>query len=550
MSLMGSLFTGVSGLQTSQNSLNTTAHNLSNIGTTGYVRQQSLQATAQYATIQINTKGVSDQQVGLGVVYAKVRQVRDQFLDQTYRRESGRSSFYNASSNAIAQAEGLLGELQDSSFSESVGDLWTAVQELAKNPASSTCQTLLVQRASQFLNKSQTIYKGLSDYQDNLNDLIKTKTDRINEIGRSLFDCNLAISQVESAGIETANDLRDTRNSLLDELSGLANISYENDPFGNTCVKIEGNDFVTTSKCYQIELDIDASTGFYTPYWPQCSSWKEGPDGEQYLDTSSAHVFHTTGVISSATDTDIGEVKSLLMARGDHRANYTDLADKEHYDNDISQSIVMNIQSEFDQLVHSIATEINKVLEEACDPANNYLCDEDGSPLQLFQKITNAGYTFDGTDWNYVPEDPEKTESLYTTANLTVNSYLVKQPSALGFIRPDGSEDFTTAKKLVDIFQAEKYTLNPNLKTEYNFTDYYSALVSQVANTGSVMDSICTSQELTVKNTDAARDQIMGVSSEEELNNMIKFQNAYNAASRYMNVIDEMLEHIITTLGM
>ena len=50
--------------------------------------------------------------------------------------------------------------------------------------------------------------------------------------------------------------------------------------------------------------------------------------------------------------------------------------------------------------------------------------------------------------------------------------------------------------------------------------------------------------------TFSAREQIIGVSYDEELTNMVKYQNAFNASSRYINVIDEMLEHIINTLGM
>jgi flagellar hook-associated protein 1 FlgK len=71
MPLMGSLYIGVSGLQTSQNALNTTAHNISNTDTTGYVRQQILQGTAAYNTIKTDYKSVSNQQIGLGVVYSK-----------------------------------------------------------------------------------------------------------------------------------------------------------------------------------------------------------------------------------------------------------------------------------------------------------------------------------------------------------------------------------------------------------------------------------------------------------------------------------------------
>ena len=91
--------------------------------------------------------------------------------------------------------------------------------------------------------------------------------------------------------------------------------------------------------------------------------------------------------------------------------------------------------------------------------------------------------------------------------------------------------------------------LNPNVETKTNLVNYYDNLVSQVANTGSVMRGISENQQLTVDNTAAAREQIVGVSSDEELSNMIMFQNAYNAASRYINVISEMLEHVIATLG-
>ena len=52
-----------------------------------------------------------------------------------------------------------------------------------------------------------------------------------------------------------------------------------------------------------------------------------------------------------------------------------------------------------------------------------------------------------------------------------------------------------------------------------------------------------------MESTQSAREQVIGVSTDEELSNMIKFQNAYNASSRYINVISEMLEHIISTLG-
>ena len=119
----------------------------------------------------------------------------------------------------------------------------------------------------------------------------------------------------------------------------------------------------------------------------------------------------------------------------------------------------------------------------------------------------------------------------------------------LGFINPAGKVDQETANALKQLFMDEKYTLNPNVKTTTNFVNYYNNLVSQVGNTGSVLRGISENQQMTVDNTAAAREQILGVSSDEELSNMVMFQNAYNASSRYINVISELLEHIIMTLG-
>ena len=106
-----------------------------------------------------------------------------------------------------------------------------------------------------------------------------------------------------------------------------------------------------------------------------------------------------------------------------------------------------------------------------------------------------------------------------------------------------------TADALKAAFTAEDYTLNPNLSKRSTFVSYYTDLVSQIANTGYVSRSIYLNQQDTMESIESARQQVSGVSSDEELSNMIKFQNPYNASSRYINVIDGMLEHLLSTLG-
>ncbi len=573
MPLMGSLYIGSSGLQTSQNALNTTAHNLSNVDIVGYTRQQVQQSNKSYVTLSVNPQSVANQQYGLGVTYSRVKQVRDIFLDMTYRRESGRCSFYQTTSEVMEEVESLLGELNGEAFQTNMSDLWTSIQELVKDPSSSVTQGLLVQRAEEFVERAVNIYEGMTFYQDNLNLQIKQQVDQINEYGHNILRLNEQIRSIEAGGIEHANDLRDTRNKLLDELASMVDIRVTETGFGEVAIQIEGVDFVKGETCYEIGMDQDETTGFYTPFWPQNATYTIRDNGQRKYNIDGAEVFDLKREISSDLDTDVGGLKAMLLARGDHHADYTDV-EKDY--GAVSESVVMNVQAEFDQLVHNIATKVNEILAAAagvttgdltlqdgtvlqnasfCEvDEGGYMRKEDGSPIQMFAKITTDAYRKvtgqDGKEyWVYNEEDFAKQDYLYTLKNLRIDQELKSKPASMGFILEDGSVDIETAEKLKDAFTEEIYTLNPEVKKTTSFLDYYNDLVSQVANSGYVYRSIFTNQENTVEATENARQQIIGVSSDEELSNMIKFQNAFNASSRYVNAISEMLAHLINTLG-
>ena len=577
MPLTSNLYIGASGLQTSQNALNTTAHNLTNVDTVGYTRQQVQQSDRRYVTLSKTAAAISYEQTGLGVVYSRAKQVRDYFLDKTYRKESGRGSFYQVSTEVMEEVESQLGELNGEAFQTTMSDLWTSVQELAKDPASSVTQGLLVHRAAEFVNRAEAVYSGLCSYQDNLNAQIKQQVDKINDYGNKILNLNDQIRAIESGQVEHANDLRDQRNRMMDELAELTNINWTEDSYGNVAIQIEGVDFVKGSTCYQIALQTEETTGFYTPFWPQNASYVEDELGNRTYNIDGAEVFDLGIEISADYGTDVGGLKAMLLARGDHRADYTDVTTDY---SKVSQSVIMNIQAEFDQMVHSVTTKINEVLANAsgmqtgnltladgsvmsnvkyvASKENGYLRNEDGSPIQLFTKISSDGYTkVNATDengntgeyWVYNEEIAGKKGTLYSTMNLKIDNSLMQKPAKLGFRKEDGSEDNETAEALKAAFTEEAYYLNPDVKKKSNFVDYYGDLVAQVSNQGYVYRNIYENQQNTVESTFNAREQVIGVSSDEELSNMIKFQNAYNASSRYINVISEMLEHIINTLG-
>lgn len=549
MSLFSALSVGRSGLQTSQNALNTTAHNVSNADTKGYTRQQVMLGSNVYNTIKYSYQSVSNQQIGLGVVYTQTRQVRDDFLDKLYRKESGRSAFYEVSNDTLYQIENIMGEPGENPFQASVDRLWESIQELAKKPNDAVNEGLLVQRANQFIKEANLVHNELNAYQDSLNEQVSDTVEKINTYGKAIYELNKEILKVEGGNIEHANDLRDQRNYCLDQLGSLCNMTYSVDVFGNYKVQIEGESFVTRDYVNEIGLYKKEDNGFYIPYWPQFAPKTVDAYGRETVDITHAEVVDTGRKISSELNTDIGRLESLMYARGDHRANYTEL-DPEQYDK-ISSSLIMNVQAEFDQLIHDITTGINDILAEASDSASGYLCNEDGSPLQLFTKAVGDNYVFNGTSgkWEKVKENPNRKETLFTVGNIRVNDALLKQPTLLGFVKSEGSVDFVTAEKLCALFEEETHTLNPNVKTKGNFSDYYMNLTNQIADSGSVYKKLASDQEGTVGAASAAREQIIGVSTDEELTNMIKFQNAYNASSRYINAVDELLEHLINAMA-
>ena len=483
MPLMGSLYVGSSGLQTAQNALNTTAHNLSNMDTTGYVRQQVLLADKIYNTVKSGSNATSSQQVGLGVTYDKVRQVRDFFLDQSYRKENGRSAFYETSYEAMTEVEDLLDELNDdASFNKAMTDMWSTIEELVKTPDDTTIQRMLIQNCQSFLTNATQVYQGLVDYQNELNAHIKEKVDKINELGNEIQYLNDQIRKIEVGGIESANDLRDARNEALDELSGLVNITYKENIYGAVTVKVEGVDFVVADTVYEMDTELDASTGFYTPYWKINAKYIYDSEGDRIYDTSDAHVFNLEDLISSEKNTDVGSLRSMLYARGDKVADYTDIPIKpeipnssdyplgtsdpdyitavddyekklavyeekvDYYNHTIAQSVCMNIEAEFDQLIHNVVMAVNDVLYNAWkESGGTYMAADDGSPLQIFQKLETPAYVYDETAgsteaerWVWQEENVDDdfySDTLYSILNIEVNPALVREAGKMKFIK-------------------------------------------------------------------------------------------------------------------
>lgn len=628
---MGGLLTsfgvGVSGLRVSQSSLTTTSHNIVNSDTDGFTRQNVIQNAAIYANLGMYGSGTN--QVGRGAVVAQIYQVRNVFLDASYRQEVGRQGFYDAQSEALAEVENLFGELEGVQFQNSLEDLWKSIQELQKEPDSIVTRGSLLQTAGNFLERSEAIYKQMNIFQQNLNTKVKNTVERINEIGKQINSLNKTIRKFE-VGVENANDYRDERNALLDELGGLVKISTHEYEDSTVSVTVEGYPFVGEMGVTPMALEMgEDQLRIYDPVW--------GEDGDP--------VFNFDVACTSQANTDIGTLKGLLLARGKTAGNYKDIpvmpevedfttgdedynpeedeayqaalkdyaAAVEVYNREIAPSVMMNVQAQFDQLIHGVVTTINDILcpdltgtwdsggdivwrdrtgkiisaEDApqwtsgdleeyateeldeegegtgrftiriLDTANAPVgMDEDATMGEaLFTRKSEKRYqTVDMGEeklYVYTQENEADWYTMFSLGEIEVNPAISSNLSKLPLSRNTETGDFSidVAAELSAAWDEKFAALDPNTLTENTFLDYYTAFTANVANTGQTLKAIASNQAETAAGVDDQRQQVMGVSSDEQLTLMIKYQHAYNASSRYITVIDEMLEHIITQLG-
>ena len=112
----------------------------------------------------------------------------------------------------------------------------------------------------------------------------------------------------------------------------------------------------------------------------------------------------------------------------------------------------------------------------------------------------------------------------------------------------DGGEDRPRAERLGQVWDNAELKLTPDYNTQKSYMEYYTEFTGQIANAGSLYENMIDYQDMLAGGIDDERQRVMGVSSDEELTNLIKYQAAYNASSRYINVINEMLEHLVTRL--
>lgn len=256
--MLSSLNIAVSGLSANQKALEVTGHNVSNLGTAGFSRQNVVMATFAPRTY-------GNWKVEMGVSVEQVRQIRHMFMDNIYRTESNALGYWQARNTALTDIQYILGEPMSDGLQSALNRFWDAWQELSKAPESLTVRALLRQRAEALVETINHIGDQLNRLQKDLNTEIKLRIDEVNDITKQIADLNIKIMTALAAG-NNPNDYYDERNALVDRLSTLVSVNTYNGPDGNMDIIVGG--YFLVSKGVQTRIYAAASDDlsyFYTP---------------------------------------------------------------------------------------------------------------------------------------------------------------------------------------------------------------------------------------------------------------------------------------------
>lgn len=249
---MSGLFQGLEigkrALITHQLTMTTIGNNIANVSTPGYSRQRTVVTSAQPITTANYT-------IGNGVTATGIVQARDLFLTTQYRKENKSLGQWTYKEKALSQVETFFNEPNDDALGDVLSQFWTSWQDLSDDPESSAARASVISQAQKLVDAFHTINGQLQDLRASANDDVVGRVNDINQTAKEIANLNRQITASELGG-QKANDLRDQRDLLIDDLSNMVDVTTTERSNGSVGVFISGLAIVENSDSFALDTKV------------------------------------------------------------------------------------------------------------------------------------------------------------------------------------------------------------------------------------------------------------------------------------------------------
>jgi flagellar hook-associated protein 1 FlgK len=422
------LQTALSGLEAAQAAITTTGENIANANTAGYTRQTVQTAANAPLIIPALTQQGGGTQLGTGVSITDISRIRNQFLDVQYRAQNSATSNANSNANELGQVQTAMTDSSSSGLQTVMSKFWGAWNALAADPSAATLQGVvgagqtLASTFNAVAQQMQTVQSQASQQYAALTGA----NGQVAQDAQQIATLNAQISQAKQAGI-SPNTLMDQRDSALDDLSSLAQISVST-----------GSDGAVSVNFGDASSPLVSGT---TVTWPQTLTTAAG-----------------------------GQLGSLLNSSS-------------------STGPVGQIISSLDGVANQVISSVN-----ALQPSSPFFSGTSASTIAVSANTSTVQAASSSTSGNDLAQ---------AVGNLS-----------------GGSADQS-----------------------------YAAFVAQVGSGVQAAQSTQSTQQAVLTAVSNQRQSVSGVSLDEEMTNLIQYQQAYQASARVMNAINSTLDTLINTVG-
>ena len=246
---------GYTGLQAANAALNVTGNNISNVETKGYTRQEATQVAAD--ALRTNT---SYGMAGAGVDTKSIDQIRNEYYDLKYWQNNANKGIYDVKQQYYRQIEDYFTDTDDvQGFNKVFSDMFDSLDEVYKSSGDDTKKAAFMSQCKSLTEYFNNMYTSLQRLQIDVNNEIQNKVNQINSIASEIATLNKQINTIEVNHVR-ANELRDKRNLLVDELSEIVDVKITEIPIYTT----EGGN--EESGIYRYIIDIAGGQNLVNNY--------------------------------------------------------------------------------------------------------------------------------------------------------------------------------------------------------------------------------------------------------------------------------------------
>jgi len=608
---MGSAFSGIEmgkrGLLTQTQAMQTIGHNLSNASTEGYSRQRVKIGTVSPLYNPSLNRANTPGQIGQGAEIVGIERIRDTLLDAQVLANQDDAGFWATRDKYILMMEQVYNEPDGSSVRDLMDQFWDGWQELSLNPEQMAARQAVLKRGQTLTEGIHSRYDRLADIRTMVNDDVKYTVDKINGYLKEIGELNLQIEKSEALG-DNPNDLLDRRDLLVENIASLISVTSDGRDSDEFNLHTGGLHLIQGKEISFLELKPNGNNeGMYDVIW-QANGEKVNLTGgklaslvevrdEDLLSEIKNLDFMTLNMMDMVNEIHFagkglngsegqnffsdypfvnnlaGNVDTSGDGELDHSYIYRISGTAELNPEDvigIQGAITLNgtdgnievtynptdrVQDVLDRINFSGA-EVKAILNEdkhlvlKASFAGNV-----DNPDFVIRHVEDSGHFLAGYASLLGGSGPENASGIAVAPTshpsrwMEVNPELKNDPASLAasVSQEYGDTEIGSGDAALKIASLRNSEIR--LGTFKSFNDYFADSVAELGLKGEMAQINNESYEAILKQLQDVRESVSGVNMDEELTEMIKFQHGYNAAARFVNEIDQMLDTVINKMG-